>query len=126
MTKPTKTQTVQMIDELLSLQPVVERYKFLEGEIKAAMRMLEMSEVETRKGRVFISVSERMTVSPALARNLLGLDLAGKIIKTRESVSNKLLVAFHEVGDISEAQMDELRQKAKKTVVTNLHVRPLK
>lgn len=126
MTKPTKAQTVQMIDELLSLQPVVERYRLLETDIKAAMRMLEMAEVETRSGRVFISVSERMAIEPKIVRDVLGLDLAGKIIKVKESVSNKLLVAFREVGDISEAQMDELRKKAKKTVVTNLHVRPLK
>lgn len=126
MTKPTKRQATQMTEELLTIRPMVERYKFLEGEIKAAMRILEMTEIESKMGRVFISTSERMKIEPSVVRDVLGLDLASKVVQAKEVVSNKLLSAFHEVGDISESQMDRLRRRAKRTQVTNLHVRPLK
>lgn len=127
MAKVTKTQLRQMIEELLTIQPVIERSRHLETEIKNAMRRLSLDEVEVaQQGRVFISTSERMTVAPKLARDVLGLDLAGKVIKVKESVSNILVKAFFEAGEITGAQMDELRKKAQKTTVVNLHIRPLK
>lgn len=126
MANVTKTQLKQMTEELLTIQPVVERSRHLETEIKNAMRRLDMDEVEVEKGRVFISASDRMTVVPKLARDVLGLDLASKVIKVKESVSNILVKAFFEAGEITSAQMAELREKAQKTTVVNLHVRPLK
>lgn len=127
MAKVTKTQLKQMAEELLAIQPVVERSRHLESEIKDAMRRLSMDEVEVaQQGRIFISVSERMTVAPKLARDVLGLDLAGKVIKVKESVSNILVKAFFEAGEITDTQMGELRERAKKTTVVNLHIRPLK
>lgn len=126
MARYSKTKTQQMVEELLTIQPVFERYRHLEKELKTALVKLKLDEIETDKGRVFISTSERMVLDPAIARSELGNDLAKKIIKVTESVSNPLLKAFHSVGEITDTQMEKLRKRAEKKRVVSLHVRPLK
>jgi len=115
-----------MAEELLSIQPIADRYKELEKELKEAMVELEMEEIDVAgQGRVFISRSERVSIAPDLARDVLGA-VANKIIEVRESVSNRLLSALVETGDISGEENEQLLAGAKKRAVTNLYVRPLK
>lgn len=115
-----------MADELIDLQAAVERYKELEALIKTGLQELKFNEVATDRGRVFISVSERVTVSPELAWEVLSEALARKVIQVKESVPNDLIKAFVQVGEISEAQRERLMAGADKTPVVSLHVRPLK
>lgn len=122
--KPTVSALQQMTQELLNLHQSVERYKELEGLIKDGLQQLKHKEVVTDKGRVFISTSERVTVSAELAREVLGPD-AGRIIRIREFVPNELIKAFVEVGDISPEKREQLMAGANKTPIVNLHVRPL-
>jgi hypothetical protein len=123
--KPTVSALRQMVEELLGLHAAVERYGELESAIKSGMLDLKYKEITTAKGRVFISVSERVAVSPDLAREVLKSG-ALRIIRTKEYVPNELIKAFCEVGDITEAQRAALLAGAQKTPVTALHVRPLK
>jgi len=126
MAKNTKSRTKHMAEELLSIQPIADRYKELEKELKEAMVELEMEEIDVAgQGRVFISRSERVSIAPDLARDVLGA-VANKIIEVRESVSNRLLSALVETGDISGEENEQLLAGAKKRAVTNLYVRPLK
>lgn len=126
MAKPTVSQTKQMVEELLNLQAAFERYKDLEKQVKANMVALKYKEFEIAgAGRVFISESERVTISPALARDILDA-LADKVIQVKESVSNSLIKAFVEVGDIDEGQRQRLLDEAEKTPIVSLYVRPLK
>jgi hypothetical protein len=114
-----------MAEELLNLHQAVERYKELEGLIKTGLQQLKHKEIATDKGRVFISTSERVSVSADLAREVLGPD-AVRIIRIKEVVPNELIKAFVEVGDISQEQRDRLMAGAEKTPVVSLYVRPLK
>jgi hypothetical protein len=126
MAKITKARTRQMAEELVTLQPMAERYKRLEKYLKAAMVTLEMDEIPVEgKGRVFISTSERISIAPDSARDILG-SVANKIIEVRESVSNKLVDALVITGDINGDQYKQLKAGAKKTDVVSLYVRPLK
>jgi hypothetical protein len=125
MPKTTKSQAHQMAEELITLKPIVDRYRQLEAELKGAFKALMLEEIETRQGRVFASVVERMTVPPSAVRHVLGDALASKIIQQKESVPNKLLATFFEVGDITDGQMNDLRNQAKKRAVISLHIRPL-
>lgn len=122
----TKAKTKQVIQELLTLQPAMERYRHLEQEVKTALTALKQDEMTVEAGRVFISASERMTLDPSVARVVLGPDLAQKVIKVTETISNPLLKALYEMGDISDDQMDDLRNQAEKKQIISLHVRPLK
>lgn len=125
MAKVTKTQARQMAEELLCIRSVYDRYLALEKELKEAMVELEMEEIKLRQyGRVFISRSERISIAPDFARDVLGA-VANKIIEIKESVSNKLLEALVKTGDISGDQQEQLIAGAKKTPVTSLYVRPL-
>lgn len=126
MAKVTKTQTRQMAKELLELRRAVERYQELEKSIKRAMKRLKMDAITTDQGRVFITVSEKMTLEADAAREVLGNKLAEKVIKVTESVSNPLLKALHEMGDISEEKLSQLRERSQKSEVVSLYVRPLK
>lgn len=115
-----------MAEELLSIKSVADRYKEIETELKGAMVALDMKEIEIPgSGRVFVSVSERVRVSPDLARDVLGA-MANKIIEVKESVSNRLLSALVETGDISGDEHKQLLAGAKNREVTSLYVRPLK
>jgi hypothetical protein len=115
-----------MAEELLSLKSQADRYAYLEKCLKSAMVELEMGEIPVKgKGRVFISTSERVTFTPDLARDVLGA-LAEKVIETKESVSNKLVEALVKIGDIGEAEHEQLLAGAKKTPTVSLYVRPLK
>lgn len=126
MAKITKSQTRQMAEELLSIKSVADRYKEIEKELKGAMVALDMKEIEVPgSGRVFVSTSERVSVSPALARDVLGA-MANKIIEVKESVSNRLLSALVATGDISGDEHEQLLAGADKRAVTSLYVRPLK
>jgi hypothetical protein len=126
MGKPTKSQARQMAEELLSIKSVADRYVYLEKRLKPMMVDLEMPEIEIAgKGRVFVATSQRISVAPELARDVLG-SLANKIIEIRESVSNKLLEALVATGDIDGDQHSQLLTGAKKTDVVSLYVRPLK
>lgn len=126
MPKSTKTNVKQMVEELLAIQTVVERYHHLQKNIKAAMEQLNLNEVEVDAGRVVISTAERMTIDPTIARRVLGDALANKVIKVKEVVSSRFVKAFAEVGDISEAQLYDLQGRAEKKTVVRLHIRPLK
>lgn len=126
MVKLTKSQVKQMADELLAIQPVAARYGELEKQLKAAMVDLAMPEIEVDgKGRIFISTSERTTITPDLARQVLGA-LANKVIEIKESVSNKLVEALVKMGELDHDTHEQLLAGAVKTLVTNLYVRPLK
>lgn len=116
-----------MVEELLNIQAVYERYRELEQCIKQGMVELKFSELEIAgKGRVFISQSERVTVSPALAREVLDEALANMLIQITESVPNDLIKALVQVGKISQAQREALLAGAERTPVVSLYVRPLK
>lgn len=125
MPKLTKSQSKQMAEELITLQPMLERYKQLEAELKVAVQYLKIEEIKTRTGRVLASISERLTVSPIAARSVLGEELAKKVIRVKKTVSNPVLKTFHEVGDITDDQMICLRKSAEKKIVVSLHIRPL-
>lgn len=124
--KVTAKSVRTMAEELIGLQAAVERYKELEALIKVGLQEIGFTEMVTDQGRVFVSVSERVTVSPELAREVLSEALARKVIQVKESVPNGLIKAFVQVGEISEAQRERLMAGADKTPVVSLHVRPLK
>jgi hypothetical protein len=115
-----------MVDELLTIQAVAERYKQLEKDIKDGMVKLDQTEIETDKGRVFISQGERVTIPVEAANEVLGLDLAGKVIQIKKSVSNKLVDAFSEAGEIDGKAHARLLELADHKPVISLYVRPLK
>jgi hypothetical protein len=115
-----------MAEELLAIQPVAEHYAEMEKQLKGAMVDLAMPEIVVAgKGRVFISTSERTTITPDLARQVLGA-LANKVIEVKESVSNKLVEALVKMGEIDKSTQEQLQAGAIKTPVTALYVRPLK
>jgi hypothetical protein len=126
MARVTKAQTRQMAEELLSIKAMADRYKDLEKQLKTAMVTLKMDEIEIQgHGRVFVSTSQRISIAPGLARDVLGA-VANKIIEIKESVSNRLLEALVTTGDISGDENEQLLAGAKKTDVISLYVRPLK
>ncbi|MCK6629361.1 MAG: hypothetical protein L6R45_29815 [Anaerolineae bacterium] len=126
MAKKVTTKSLRALtEELLDLQAAVERYKEVEALLKDGLQELGYTEMVTDRGRVFISISERVTVSPALARDVLG-PLAEKVIVKKESVPNDVLKGFVKAGLISEPDRERLLFEAEKTQVVSLHVRPLK
>ena len=127
MSKVTVKQLKKDAAELLRLQPMIQRYRELEQMLKDGMIALGHTQIEiTGQGRVFVSVSKRETVSPELVRELLGEQMASKIIQRKETVPNRLIEAFVEVGDIEKAERDRLMAEAERREVVNLYVRPLK
>lgn len=126
MGRLTKAQLRQMVEELLHLKLSFDRYKALEKEVKTTMRGLQMDEMNVPgAGRVFISASERVNVSPELAIEILGMKLANKVIQIKKSVPNNLIEAFAQAGEISETQHKELLDQAERRPVVSLYVRPL-
>lgn len=126
MTRKTTAKSLRALtEELLDLQAAVERYRELEALLKDGLQELGYTEMVTDRGRVFISISERVTVSPALARDVLG-PLAEKVIVKKESVPNDVLKGFVKAGLISKPDRERLLFEAEKTQVVSLHVRPLK
>jgi hypothetical protein len=124
--KPTVARLKQMVEELLTIQVVAERYAALEKQIKSDMVALKWKEVVVPgKGRVSISTSERATISPESVRSLLP-DLAKQIIQIKESVPNKLVEAFLQGKLITQKQYKALDEQAQRTLVISLYVRPLK
>ena len=65
------------------------------------------------------------TITPEMAREILGTDFAAKLIQVKESVPNNLIKAFVEVGEISDQDRERLLEMAQRTQVVSLHVRPL-
>jgi hypothetical protein len=127
MARATVRELKKKAAELLQLQAAYERYKALEQEVKADMVKLNYKEVDLGEaGRVFISISERVSVPVELAVRELGEDLAARVIIIKKSVSNEIVKTFVQIGEISEAQREALLFGADKTVVTSLYVRPLK
>lgn len=127
MARPTVRDLKKKVAELLELRQVHDRYKELEAEVKSDMVKLKYREVDLKEaGRVRISTSERVTVSEALAIKELGATLAGKVTVVKRSVSNELLKAFVKAEEIKAEQYEALMEKAEKTPVTSLYVRPLK
>jgi polyhydroxyalkanoate synthesis regulator phasin len=121
----TKSQARQLAEELLNIRSIYERYQEAEKQLKAGMAELGLDEIKVQhRGRVFISTSQRVSIAPDLARDVLGA-LANKIIEVKESVSNKLLDALVSTGDIERDQQEQLIAGAKKTDVVSLYVRPL-
>lgn len=128
MANPTVKGLKAAVAEFLSLVEAVKRYGELEAQIKADMTALKFKEMEAggpAAGRVFISTSDRVSLTPEQAINELGEVLAERVIVTKRSVSNDLIGACVKAGVISEVQRDRLFAMANKTVVTRLHVRPL-
>lgn len=113
--------------ELLRLQPMLNRYKELEQALREGMMAINFTDISVPgSGRVFCKETERITVEPAVVRAVIGEQRAEKVIQKKESVPNRLLSAFAEVGDISGAEMDQILAEAERTTVVNLYVRPLK
>lgn len=126
MARMTAARLKQMVDELLTIAPIYERYKQLEKEVKGGLVGLKYTEIDVPgKGRVFVTTSERVTVPVELAVDVLGHPLADKVIVVKRYVSNDILKAFVTAGEIDEAQREQLLDRAKKQAVTSLYVRPL-
>jgi len=127
MAKPTVAGLNQMVDELLTIKAVADRYEKLKSQIKADMLALQKKEVAVAgKGRVFITPSEKVEYPIALANDVLGTELAEKVIQVRRWISNELVEAFIKAGEISEKQAAKLDAGAEKTPVASLYIRPLK
>ncbi len=126
MARTTISQLRQMVEELLSLAPLAERYTEIEKAVKAGLVEVKYKDLDIPgKGRVFISQSERVTVPPEVAVDVLGDSLASKVIVVKRAVSNDILKAFVKAGEISESQREQLLERADKSPIVNLYVRPL-
>lgn len=127
MAKPTVAQTKQMVEELLNLRSAYERYQKLEKQVKHNLVMLKYNEINVPgQGRVFISESERVTIPVQVALDILGQDLAGKIIQVKKSVSKRLFDAFVEAGEIDPATANAVMDRSEHKNNVSLYVRPLK
>jgi hypothetical protein len=125
--KPTVAQLKQKVEELLTIKDVADRYAELKEQIKADMVALNWKEVDIPgKGNVFISPSTKNEYSTALAEDVLGVELASKIIQVKRAVSSEILAAFIKAGEITEAQADLLEKRCEKKAVVALNIRPLK
>lgn len=125
--KLTASAVRKMVEELFDTQAAYERYQELERDIKDGMAALKYNELEIAgRGRVLISLSEQVTVPTEVALDVLGHDLASKVIVVKRAVSNDIVKAFVQAGEISEAQREQLLSRAQKLPRVALHVRPLK
>lgn len=125
--KITASAARKMVEELFDTQAAYERYKELETQIKEALVALRYNELEIAgRGRVLISQSEQVTVPTEVALDVLGQELANKVIVTKRSVSNDIIKAFVLAGEISEDQRQRLLNGAQKSPRVSLYVRPLK
>lgn len=125
--KITASAARKMVEELFDTQAAYERYQELEKQIKEALVALKYNELEIAgRGRVLISQSEQVTVPTEVALDVLGQELASKVIVTKRSVSNDIVKAFVLAGEISEAQREKLLSRAQRLPRVSLHVRPLK
>lgn len=126
MARTTISQLRQMVEELLSLAPLAERYRELEKAVKAGLVEVKYKDLDIPgKGRVFISQSERVTISPELAIEVLGEEMARRVTVIKKSVPNSVIKAFVEAGEISEEERRRLLEQADKSPIINLYVRPL-
>lgn len=115
-----------MVEELLSLNPLYKRYEKLKDQVKAGLQQFKLTEYDIEGlGMVEIQNSDRLTVPPEIARQILG-DLAKKVIEVEEKVSNELLKACVKMGDINEEQRQALLEGANKTPIVSLTIKPAK
>lgn len=122
----TREQLHQMAEELLSLDPLRKRYDRLKEQVKAGLQQFKLDQYEIDgMGAVEIQKSERVAVTPELARQVLG-EMAKKVIQVEESVSNDLIKACVKMGDITEEQRQALLDGTEKTPVASLYVKPVK
>lgn len=127
MARISRRQLKWMVEELLTIRAVAERYKELEKQIKETMVEIGEDTVEVDGvGRVFTSTSERITIPVPLAIEVLGDQDAQKVIVTKRYVSNRIVEAFVDAGEIGEADYDSLLAGAERKPVVSLYVRPLK
>ncbi len=125
--KVTVSALKAMVEELLNIAPVYERFKTLEKQVKDGLVELNFSEVEIPGlGRVFVSTSERVKVTVPEAVRILGEALADKVIVIHRSVSNDIIKALVQAEIITPDKRDDLMATAEKTPVVNLYIRPLK
>lgn len=125
--KPTVRALKEKVSELLILQQHHERYKALEQEVKQDMLALNHRDIDIGEaGRVFIAETERVSFAPETVIDILGEQLAEKMIVIKRTVSNDILKAFYAAGEISEANQQLLMKRADRKPVINLYVRPLK
>lgn len=125
--KITASAARKLVEELFDIQTVYERYQELEKQIKECLVALKYNELEIPgRGRVLVSQSEQVTVPTEVALDVLGQDLANKVIVVKRSVSNDIVKAFVQAGEISEAQRAQLLARAQKSPRVSLYVRPLK
>lgn len=126
MAKPTKTQLNQMVDELLTIAAIYDRYRLLEKQVKEGMDTLDLTEIEVAgKGRVFISESVRTTIPVEVAVDVLGQKLARKITQVKRSISKRLFDAFCEAGEIEDALQEAVLERSEHRRAVSLYVRPL-
>lgn len=125
--KPTAVQLRQKVEELLTIKDVSDRYTELKDQIKTDMVALKWDNVDIPgKGNVFISPSIKREYPIALAEDVLGTELASKVIQVKRSVSSEILAAFIKAGEITEAQVKLLEERCEKKSVVALNIRPLK
>lgn len=124
MPKLTKAQCELLVDEIIHLQEVVDRYKEIQNLLKENLPRFKDQAVATDKGRAFVVTSKRIVIPAEAADEVLGLDLASKVIK--RSVSNKQVEALVTTGDIQESSYAQLLARAEHKSVASLYVRPLK
>lgn len=125
MAKLSKAHIKTLVGHLLVLKPLVDHYQELEREIKSRLVEADYAEIEVDgRGRVFISKSERVTISPEMARQVLG-KMAEGVIEVRESVPSARIAALVESGLISDELHERLLAGAERREVVNLYIRPL-
>jgi hypothetical protein len=125
MSKLTKVQCERLVDEIIDLQEQVDRYKEIQGLLKENLPRFKDQAVVTEKGRAFMTVSEQITIPPEAADEVLGPELASKVVVVKRSVSNKQVEAFLAAGDIEEVAHVQLLAQAKRKPRVSLYVRPL-
>lgn len=124
--KPTVKGLKRMCEELLALRAAYERYEALAAEIREDMAALRYTEMNLDSGRVFVSRTEQVDITPQQAISELGAVMASKVIVTRTFVSKEILAAFVRAGEVSEEQYTRLLQKAGRKPIARLYVRPAK
>lgn len=129
MAKPTLTALKQDVRRLLELRAAKEEYEALEAAVKAQMvklgRVGEEKAVETDNGRVFVAATVKTAIPVPLASEILGIELATKVIQVKTSVSNDQVKALVKAQLISPEQAAQLDAGATKTPGVSIYVRPL-
>ena len=127
--KLTKKELNLMVSELLAIKPIFDRFRELEKQVKRGMVDLELigdeNAIEAQGGRVFITTSERVSISPELAERVLAGD-AERVIVVKRSVPNTRVEELVKAGIISDEAFEAMWSAAERKPVVNLYIRPLK